>query len=194
MKSRIYTGLILSVSFLTFIFKKFKRNRSGATAVEFAIVALPFLSLLFAIIEVALVFFGSLALDNAVDKTSRLIRTGQAQGASMTEAQFKDDICQQIISLFNCTNSLRTELVTFTNFQAASDFVADASNNPLDGNGDLRDDFTYDDSSEAEEIVLVRVFFEWQLMPNFPGIGLANMGNGNRLVSTVAVFKNEPFN
>ena len=175
------------------ILRKFITNKSGATAVEFALVAMPFLLLLFAILEVALVFFGSLVMDHAVDKTARLIRTGQAQTAGMSESQFKNDVCQQMISLFNCTNNLQVELITFTSFQNASNYLTNASNDPINGDGNLRDDFTFNADSQAEEIVLLRVFFEWDLTVKFPGVGLGNMDNGNRLLSTTATFKNEPF-
>jgi hypothetical protein len=41
-------------------------------------------------------------------------------------------------------------------------------------------------------VVLVRVFYEWGLMA--PGLSLMkNMGTGNRLLSAVQVFRNEPF-
>ncbi len=176
------------------LMRRFSGNSSGATAVEFSFVALPFLMLLFAIIEVSLVFFGTLALDNAVEQTGRLVRTGQAQAGSMTASAFKDNICDQFISLFDCKAKLQVELKTFTNFQAASDYASNTGNDPISGTGDLRDDFTFNASSSAEEIVQLRVYFEWDLTLAFPGIGLANMGNGNRLLTAVTAFKNEPFN
>ncbi len=175
------------------LLRKFTRSKSGATAVEFGFVALPFLMLLFAIIEVSLVFFGTLALDNAVEQTGRLVRTGQAQASSMSASAFKDNICNQVVSIFDCASKLQVELVTFPNFQAASDYASNDGNNPINSSGDLRDDFVFNASSAAEEIVLLRAYFEWDLTLAFPGIGLANMGNGNRLITAVTAFKNEPF-
>ena len=55
------------------------RRQDGAAAVEFGIVVAPFLALLFAIIETAVVFFAGQALETAVADSSRLILTGQAQ-------------------------------------------------------------------------------------------------------------------
>ena len=184
-------GKVLSPKQL--LFRKLLLNNSGSTAIEFAMLAMPFLLLLFAILEVSLIFFGSLVMDHAVEKTARLIRTGQAQTSGMTADQFKNDICQSMISLFNCQNNLQVELITFTNFQSASNYLTNASNDPINGDGDLRDDFTFNADSQPEEIVLVRVFFEWDLTVNFPGTGLSNMNNGNRLMSSVTTFKNEPY-
>jgi Flp pilus assembly protein TadG len=46
--------------------RRFVREKDGVVAVEFAIVAAPFLALMFAIMETALVFFASQVLETAV--------------------------------------------------------------------------------------------------------------------------------
>lgn len=170
------------------LFKRFRGNCSGATAVEFALVAGPFFALLFAIMEVGLVFLGTLTLENATEETARLIRTGQAQAVSMGEAGFKNEVCSRIFTLFDCANGLKVEVKTFPDF---ADLAANGFSDPLDG-GQLRDDFTFD-MGQGGQIVLVRVFYEWDLLVNIPGVGLSNMANGNRLVSAVTSFRNEPF-
>jgi Flp pilus assembly protein TadG len=58
------------------IFARLRRDRSGSAAVEFAMIAAPFFLLLFAMIEVAAVFFTGTVLENAVLETARQIRTG----------------------------------------------------------------------------------------------------------------------
>ena len=58
------------------------------TAVEFALVAAPFLALLVATFETALVFFAGRVLDEVTEEASRYILTGQAQQSNMTQAQF----------------------------------------------------------------------------------------------------------
>ena len=62
----------------------FWRDERGFTAVEFAMVAMPFLMLLFGTIGIGLFFFTTFSLENAVEQASRQIRTGQAQLAGMT--------------------------------------------------------------------------------------------------------------
>ena len=64
------------------LLRRFRSNRRGSVAVEFSLIALPFFALLFAIIETALVFFASQVLETAVQDSSRLILTGQAQTAA----------------------------------------------------------------------------------------------------------------
>ena len=57
----------------------FLADRQGATAVEFALVATPFIGLLFGIIQTFLIFFAQQLLETSVNQSSRLILTGQAQ-------------------------------------------------------------------------------------------------------------------
>ena len=54
-------------------------DESGFTAVEFAIVAMPFVMLLFGILSVCLYFFTNFTMENAVWQAARAIRTGQFQ-------------------------------------------------------------------------------------------------------------------
>lgn len=172
---------------------RFKKNNSGVTAVEFSLVALPFFALMLAILEVGLVFFGAQALENSVEQTARTVRTGQAQAASMTVAQFRQDICNRINSLFDCQNNLMIELRSFTSFQAAANYMDNIANEPLDTDGDLRDDFVFEANTEAGDIVLLRAFLEWDITANIPGSTLSNMDNGNRLLMATTSFRNEPF-
>jgi Flp pilus assembly protein TadG len=59
--------------------RRFAKGDDGIAAVEFGIVAAPFLALMFAIMETAIVFFASQTLETAVADSARLIMTGQAQ-------------------------------------------------------------------------------------------------------------------
>ena len=69
----------------------------GATAVEFAMISIPFLALLFAIFELGAIFLASSAIDAAVEQAARQIRTGQLQGtANNNAAGFKTLVCNSI--------------------------------------------------------------------------------------------------
>ncbi len=74
--------------------------------VEFGLVAAPFLALVFAIIETAVVFFAGQALETAVSDSSRLILTGQAQGQNFDVSAFKNAVCNKIYGLFDCQNGV----------------------------------------------------------------------------------------
>ena len=72
---------------------RFADNDGGATAVEFAMVSIPFLGLLFAIFETAFVFFVTEALESATADAARVIMTGQAYtGAYTSASNFRDQV------------------------------------------------------------------------------------------------------
>ena len=83
--------------------RRFRRNRRGSAAVEFAMIATPFFALLFAIIETGIVFFAGQVLEAGMQDTARLLYTHQAQDAGMTQAQFKTNLCNRISVLMSCS-------------------------------------------------------------------------------------------
>src|SRR6266571_791374 len=93
-----------STAALRSVLRRFRRNRRGSAAVEFALVAPVFFALLFAIIETALVFFASQVLETVTQNSARMIMTGQAQTAAYTQAQFATYVCNQVPALFTCGN------------------------------------------------------------------------------------------
>ena len=100
---------------------RFARHQDGAAAVEFALVALPFLALTFAILETALVFFAGQTLEAAVTDAGRLIMTGQAQTAGYTKDDFKTQVCNRLAGgLFNCSNGVYVDVKTYTSFAAVN--------------------------------------------------------------------------
>src|SRR6185437_2294918 len=92
-----------SVSFASLL-RRFARDRDGASALEFAIVAPFFFALLFAILETALMFFASQTLETMTQTSMRMILTGQAQNAGWKAADFKTYVCSQIPAMFSCSN------------------------------------------------------------------------------------------
>src|ERR1700753_3010934 len=84
----------------------FRVDRKGSVAVEFGLVAIPFIALLFAIFQTALVVFTGHVLDTALQDAALLIMTGQAQ--SMTASNFAvgpNGLCSRITALFDCTGA-----------------------------------------------------------------------------------------
>ena len=99
---------------------RFHADKRGSVAVEFGLVAIPFLALLFAIFQTALVVFTGQVLDSALQDAARLIMTGQAQ--SMTASAFATSVCGRIPALFNCTNAYTNGSLQF-DIRAPSSFA-----------------------------------------------------------------------
>ncbi len=174
------TGLLLSR------YRRFARDNRGQAAVEFAIVALPFFILLTAALDFGLMFFATSTLDNGINQSARRIRTGEVTANGVTEAQFRQMVCDEINMLLDCDERLAIDVRVFQSFNDI-DFPA-----ALDGNGNLTGNFQFNPGT-AGDIVLVRIFYAWPMLTPVFGEALENMSGGSRLLSTSVAFRNEPF-
>lgn len=164
---------------------RFRSDKRGAAAVEFALTAFPFFALLFAALETGLIFFAEQTMESGVARAARLIRTGQAQGGKFDETMFKDAVCHYMIVVSNCQSNLHVDVRTYKSFKN-TDFTA-----PVSG-GKLKDNFTYD-PGVGGDIVVVRAFYEWQTYFSFFGYDMTDLSDGKRLLGAASAFRNEPF-
>src|SRR5579864_3816577 len=79
------------------------RCRRGATAVEFALIAVPFFALLIAICQTGLIFLAQEELQTATSQAARLILTGQAQKQGLSAGQFQQDVCGNVAAMLTCS-------------------------------------------------------------------------------------------
>ena len=156
----------------------------GAAAVEFALIAPAFLALLLAIFEVAVVLLMQQALQTATTKSARLILTGQAQSQNTTAAQFKQQVCNNGTSLFNCSN-------LYVNVQSFSSFSSVAMLNPVQNGTFNAASMSYSLGSPGS-IEVVQVFYEWPVYLGPLGFNLSNMNGSIHLLVATAAFRNEP--
>jgi Flp pilus assembly protein TadG len=168
----------------------FLRDERGTTAIEFAILGVPFFALLGAILETAYVFLAGQILDTAVQDAARYIRTGQAQNASYNVGNFRTAICNELYGLFDCTKLL-------INIQPVSDFSSATVTSPLPTNCTpsscywaIPEVYT---PGTGSDIILVRVYYKWPTILTLGGFTLQNTGANSRLLGSVRVFRNEPF-
>lgn len=167
---------------------RFGRRDDGTAAVEFAIVAVPFFAVLFAIIELALVFWAGQVLETAVHDTSRLVMTGQAQKQNFDRAQFKQELCKRVLGLFNCNTGMIIDVRTSGAFATANlGKPAFKKNGQVDDSG-----FQYQTGGPGD-IVVVRVMYEWPLILRTFGLDLADTPGGKRLLMSAVAFRNEPY-
>jgi Flp pilus assembly protein TadG len=167
--------------------RRFLRRQDGATAVEFAMIATPFLATTFAIIESAFVFFADQTLETAAADSARLIMTGQAQSQSFDQGKFKAAVCARIYGLFDCTGLL-IDVKSYTAFSGINNTAL-----PLDANGNLQSSgFGYQPGGPGD-IVVVRLMYQWPTyVPNM-GNNLSNMSGNKRLLMATVSFRNEPY-
>lgn len=166
--------------------RAFGRDRRGATIVEFALIAVPFFMLLCSVIEVGVIFLGNSMLQKATADAARLVRTGQAQGANMTAMQFKNYICGETSPVLNCSN-MQVDVEAFSSFDAIT------IPNAVGGNGTLNNNLNNFTAGGAGNIVLVRSFYQWNIVTPLLRPFFSTLANGDYLLSSTAAFRNEPF-
>jgi len=166
--------------------RRFGRRQDGATAVEFALVATPFLGLTFAILETAGVFFAGQALETATADSARLIMTGQAQTQGFSQSQFKDAVCTKVYALFDCQNGVYVDVKKYSSFAAVD------NSKPIDANGNMINNFGYDPGGPSC-IVVVRLLYQWPVYSSLMGLALNDMAGKKRLLVATSAFRNEPF-
>jgi len=168
--------------------KRLADDDNGATAVEFALVAAPFLALLIALIQSALVFFAGRVLDETVEEASRVIMTGHAQTTGMTQSQFAAWVCSKTVALFNCNNFM----INVQNYSSFSSANTSTPTLTFNAQGQVTNTWSYN-TGNAGDIVVVQVMYQWPIILGPLGLNLSNLSNGNRLLMASAAFKNEPY-
>jgi Flp pilus assembly protein TadG len=176
-------------------FAAFIKDRKGATAVEFALIATPFLALIAALIQTFLLFFAQSQLENAVRQSGRQIMTGQVQtqDASLTQLQavaaFHQTVCNNAAVLFTCAGVM-------VDVQVASQWSAANTGLPTltyNSNGTVSNTWQFNPGN-AGDIVVVRVMYLWPVFFGPIAFNMANQANGSRLIMASAAFQNEPAN
>ena len=168
------------------LLRRFRRSRKASAAVEFALVAPMFFALLFAIIESGIMFLADQVLETVNQNSARKILTGQAQNSAWSQSQFATYVCSQVPALLNC-NNIYIDVQSYSSFSSMSNVGC-----PIDGSGNFNSATQYNPGN-VDDIVVVRLFYQWPLFVTRLGYNPANLSNGNRLLCATAAFKNEPY-
>lgn len=171
------------------------RDQRGATLVEFGLLAPFFFAIVGAILETSVVLLSGQILDSAVQDVGRLIRTGQAQGTIVSDADFREEICARLYGLFpNCDAKLFVDVQTIANFDSASISA------PVKWTCEVGDEtcaaWTREPAYTAgagSSIMLLQVYYKWPLMLSMFDATMSNLPTGERLLGASTVFRNEPF-
>ncbi|NRA87158.1 MAG: pilus assembly protein [Rhizobiales bacterium] len=172
--------------------RAFQRDKKGATAVEFAILAPVFFTLFFSIFEAGYLFSKVAMLDYAVSKVAKQIYIGAANRGVVTYEDIEKLLCDNVvIGGKNCTKDLHIELVIVEDL---TDFP-DKNVVCQDSQGENINPIISFNGGVGVNVMFMRVC----LMTNIlvPGLGLGLQlpktdANRYAIVATTA-FVNEPF-
>lgn len=174
--------------------RRYLKNREGTAAIEFAILAIPFFMLLFAILELAIVFFINSTLNYAVSEAGRQIRTGNFQSCG-TKDGFKELVCANMSGLGNCEKRLRIDVVSGSAFGSITLPAPPAPPEPDPADPDAEDipNGQWVNTTASSPVVIRGLYYHKLVLP--PQLTrLENIdGKGIRLLGATTAFKNEPF-
>lgn len=167
--------------------KRWKKETAGTTAIEFSLVAIPFITMMLGVVEIALMYTAGSLLEGSTASAARMIRTGQLQvlNPADPEAVFREALCANIKALVNC-NNIQIEVVQLPDgFMDAGDYAPQFDE---DGNLITRA-FTMGGSSD---VVLIRTAYRYPFMTPLltPILGGAS---GSRLLMSTVVLETEPY-
>jgi Flp pilus assembly protein TadG len=170
------------------VFRRFRRNRRGSAAVEFALVAPVFFALLFAIMETGIMFFANQILETVTQQSARQILTGTAQGSSYADwSHFRDGVvCAQIPAVLNCSK-ISVSVKSYPSFGSV------VTSNPIDAQGNFDPSVLGYSPGGPGDTVVVQLFYQWPLFVTGLGYNIANLSNSQRLLVATAAFQNEPY-
>ncbi|MES2729101.1 MAG: TadE/TadG family type IV pilus assembly protein [Pseudomonadota bacterium] len=164
----------------------FLRSDRGATAVEFALVAVPLMFLLIGIIEMSLMFAGMSILHGATNEGARLVRTGQVQTTTGDpEDLFQSAVCAHADTLLRC-DQLQYEVVQIPSFSSVGSFEPQ-----VDADGDFVPRSF--DAGGVNDTVLIRTYYRYPLLTPFIGQLLADGPNNTRIMMSTIVLQTEPY-
>jgi Flp pilus assembly protein TadG len=168
--------------------RRFSEARGGAAAVEFAMISVPFLLLLFGIVELSLVFLLSTTLDNAASEAARTIRTGELQtNGGGSASTFKASICDNLGWLKgDCVKNLYVDVRTFATFAAVT------APQPIVGGKFDASKLQFTPGAQ-KDIVVVRAYYKWPFITPMVSKAMQQLSDGSMLMMSTVTFRNEPY-
>jgi hypothetical protein len=171
----------------------FARDERGVTAIEFGILALPFFTIVFAILETAIVFLAMQVLDSAVEDASRLIKTGRAQTSGYNMTNFRQVMCEYTFDLFGDCSQIKIQIKEITDFSSVTTtppVTCTPTLNPTTCSISLTEDYL---PGGGGKIIQIQAYYRWPLVIALPWFNMKNQPDNYRLIGATRVFRNEPF-
>ena len=174
-------------------------DAGGATAVEFGLVALPFLALLGAIIQLAFMIWAAQNFDFIFQTATRSLFTGsfqqnndQTAQPSVILAALQKKMCGSgttaTVTIFNCSG-VKIDISLGTSFSSSTAAV------PIDpATRNWSSSFgTHYACAAPGSIVIATAAVKFPVFFGLLDAGLANFADGSTLLESTAVFRTEPY-
>jgi Flp pilus assembly protein TadG len=169
-------------------FRSFAKDERGSNAIEFSLLVLPFMLMMFAIIETGLSFATQQVMSNATDDLARSLRVGEILPGDVSAAGVHDAICGKISYMVatGCPG-LSVDLQTYATFAAVPLAI------PRTASGDLNTAGFGVSPGGSMSKNQIRVFYRWPVYLDFMAKHLAELPGGNTLLYSTLTWQNEPY-
>ncbi|MGL4490595.1 MAG: TadE/TadG family type IV pilus assembly protein [Rhizobiaceae bacterium] len=170
------------------LFGRFKKDKRGSVAIEFAMLVLPFSMLVFAIIESCVSFAAQQVMANAADNIGRQIRVGNLRTADATPIEVRKRICEQMSLLVTSgCPGLVYDLKSYASFADVPTTIPRTPTGDVSTSG-----FT---TSVAGQLTVhhLRIFYRWPYVTDFIGHKLAELPDNKTLLYSSMTWMNEPY-
>jgi Flp pilus assembly protein TadG len=145
------------------LLRRLFRDKSGTSAIEFALLALPFMMVVFASLETFTAFTAEQLLANATETMARKVRTGQITSTT-TQEQFRNAFCAEISVLMTCSaTEAKIPSKLFIDVRSFSDFSQIPQTIPRK-NGDLDTTGFQFAPGGPTTITIVRAYYRWEVI------------------------------
>ncbi|MEB2844960.1 pilus assembly protein [Rhizobiales bacterium RZME27] len=187
------------------IFRRFARSQDGAAAIEFAILALPYFLIVFAILETFIAFIGEQVVSNGVEVMARKVRTGEIRSTSANDpafkATFRTAFCNEISVMISCSaEEIATPKRLYIDLRSFSSYADIPTAVPRQSSAQYADlktsDFGYSPGG-AKSINMLRAYYRWPVLTDLVRPMLTSVrssdGTGDFLIVATATFQNEDY-
>ena len=191
------------------LWRKLARSSDGAAAIEFAILAVPYFLIIFAIIETFVAFAAEQLVTNAVNTLGRQLRTGQITyqlnrvDTDMDVTKFRRAFCNEVNIMIQCSESeittpskLYIDARTFASFAAIPKTIPRKSTAAFSDIDPTSFNFT---PGGPSTINMLRAYYRWQVITDLvrPYITTIRPADGSMpsdfLIVATTAFQNENY-
>lgn len=167
--------------------RRFLKSSNGATAVEFALVATPFLFMLFAIFEIGRLYTISSVLEDATMDAAREVRIGALQTSGGGIEAFQEKVCERMgVFSLGCADALSIDV------RVMPSFANQSPPDPVTGD-EFNEGVLQFQPGHSQDIILVRTWWRTPFFAPMMTQGLRRLADGSAVLTTATTFRNEPY-
>lgn len=183
------------------LFARLCRRSDGASAIEFALVSIPVITMIVGILEVAAILFVNVIMEGAIRDAARFGITGYTTGGKSREAVIREIIDDRTLGFVDMTKVVITTTV-YPGFDSIGpESFIDANGNGQYDSGETFHDVNGNGAWDANPgtsgaggpgaVVVYKVSYDWPLLTSLlaPLIG----HNGVIPLSVSTAVRNEPY-